>query len=365
MSGLACIVIGRHLIRFKRQRDILLLARCQFIRLGICSQGLLRLAKLALRRTVIHLYNFFSRISIAGIRNSDINADAAIRLSHIRCLNCKISVSESISERIHYAVLGKRLKIAVSHINILCIIVIFCIPEIRSARIIFIRIRNRLRQLSRRSDRTAQHICNSISTLHAALPYIQDTVQIVIVTYPAHVDQGSYIKQYDHVLKVIICFSQHILFQICQIPASRFKPAFTIFSGGTPDHDNRRIAVLRGICNHLVIQRHLRVRQRPVSPSACTRNMLAAPLLIYCCQFLIDLDCRIIPESFEKVHCIRYLYIPAGAISARKIINLYTSEYRNLLHRRTAAERKYLVIIFQHDNSFCRCLSRRISKSCL
>ena len=124
-------------------------------------------------------------------------------------------IGKSVSERIQHPVPCDRLKEAVSHVDIFLIDIPHACPEITRGRIILNPFRNRIGQVTGRTDTTGQDIHDAKAADHAALPHVKNRIRPDVIHKP-HIDDISGIQQDDHPGECAPDSSEHVQLRLCK-----------------------------------------------------------------------------------------------------------------------------------------------------
>ena len=187
------IIVGSHGILCCLERQKLAFAREERSCLAKSGEFARRFLQKSLRRTVIHLHDFFSAV-ISGICDKDKSADGLLGFGHTLHRKGKLCVGKSESERIAYAFcrIPKSLKIAVAHIDILSIVhVVNRFVEICGGRIVVHRSGEGVRKLAGRGYLSTQQFRHGKSALHAALPCDERGGDLIVIFDPGGIDDAA------------------------------------------------------------------------------------------------------------------------------------------------------------------------------
>ena len=176
MAAGSAVVIGGETVHVRRNPHFFLLAAFQMACLHKPDQFLCRISKAALRLLHIELHRLTASVYrpcifyAAGENQLRVRALSLDTYRSLRQLELRIR--KTISERVQHRIPGKRLKITIPHINIFLIHIFRNAAMIPIRRVIRYMPCNGVRELSLEHFPARQHIGNSVSAFHAALPRI-------------------------------------------------------------------------------------------------------------------------------------------------------------------------------------------------
>ena len=346
MARLSGVVIGSHMVDVVGDGHLLGIAWLQEAGLCKARQGLRRLAQLSLRRAVVDLDNLLALI-IARIRHIYGDFNLAVHFFHGGGFHGEVGIGEAKTEGIQHLIRRKRLKVAVSHIDVLNIVVVLIFAEVPGGRIILVRHGNGIAQLAGGRDIAADNVCGRLAALHAAVPNVHDGLDAVLF-HPAHVDDVADIQQNRHMVKLAGDFLNQVALIVGQEEASFRVAGVFALARGAAEHDDCLIGLGSCICDQLFAHGHFRLAPwlGPVPDSH--RRVLRNPVLIDFRQVLVDMDLRIFAETVENVRHMIDVYLAAGTGAALEIVDLNASEHRN---RFIWLHRQGLVLVLQQDRA--------------
>ena len=315
---------------------------------GLCKarQGLRRLAQLSLRRAVVDLDNLLALI-IARIRHIYGDFNLAVHFFHGGGFHGEVGIGEAKTEGIQHLIRRKRLKVAVSHIDVLNIVVVLIFAEVPGGRIILVRHGNGIAQLAGGRDIAADNVCGRLAAFHTAVPNVHHGLDAVLF-HPAHVDDIADIQQDGHMVKLVGDLLDHVAFVVGQEEASLRVAGVLALARSAAEHDDRLIGFGSCVCNQLFGHGHFRLAPGLGPIPDAHRRVLRDPVFIDFRQVLVDMDLRIFAEAIEDVCHVIDVYLAAGTGAALEIVDLNASEHRN---RFIWLHRQGLVLVLQQDRA--------------
>ena len=348
------VIIRSHIILRNNNTNLFLLSRCQLLRLRKPNQPPGRISQFPLRNLHINLNNLFPPY-LTGIRNRRRHRNLIPGILKNLRSRLKSRIRQPIPKRIKHLILRKRLKITISDINIFLIIILKRIPKILSRWIILNISSNRIRQLTTRTSLTSQHISNTISTFLATLPYIQNSLRMILL-HPAHINNITNIKHNNRTLTHLTDTADHILLRLRQTITSRIRIIILIFTCSS-SYNNKRNIIATCAVQHFLCNFHLFLRPRNTTPSLTfIIRILFNPVCINTQQFLIQLNLFTLLQRIQNSHYISRIHQTAGTKSAFIIMKCHAAKNSHTL---SLSQRKCLLLILQKYTSLCGCLSRQ------
>ena len=350
------VIIRSHIILWNNNTNLFLLSRCQLLRLRKPNQPPGRISQFPLRNLHINLNNLFPPY-LTGIRNRRRHRNLIPGILKNLRSRLKSRIRQPIPKRIKHLILRKRLKITISDINIFLIIILKRIPKILSRWIILNISSNRIRQLTTRTSLTSQHISNTISTFLATLPYIQNSLRMILL-HPAHINNITNIKHNNRTLTHLTDTADHILLRLRQTITASLRIIILILTRSSANNNQRNIIPARTV-KHLLCHIHLLLTPRHTPPTLTfIIRILHNPILINPHQLLIQMNPFTLLQSIQNPHDIPRIHQTTRAKPTLIIMKRHTSKNSNPL---PISQRKRLSLILQQHTPLSHSLSRQCS----
>ena len=222
LGNLAQIIIGGHGVYRKTHGHGLGLAGLQESGLPKGCQLTGRLAQLPLRGTKVDLNHFLAGL-VAHVAHIDLHTNGVAALYHLRHGKSKFCIGETVTEGIVYLLsrTGNGLEIAISHIDIVCIVdIVIGLVEIVGGRIILQTLGKGIGQLAAGVAVTDQQFCCCQAALHTALPCHQHGPDRRILLEPLRIDHTAHIHHHDDLGECGLYSLNHCFFSVGQIEIS-------------------------------------------------------------------------------------------------------------------------------------------------
>ena len=294
----------------------------------------------------------------AGIRHLNIEFCFAFGIVRFFRFDFKICIRQTESEFIQHLFGGEGFKIAVTHKDVLNIVVVFLCAEAAAARVVLISFCDCIAELSARSDFTGEYIRKRVSALHTALPsYKYRAYFILICIYLFKINKTAYIENQNDVVKMSRDKVKHLLFSAREVIAALFENVFAILSGASAYEYHGLIALFGCAFYNVVFKRHFRIKSRPMSPKPRIRYVfaLAAPIIINFSEIFVYMYFSVFFYAVGKADFIRRAYVSARAVADKKAVVLHSAEQRDII----LAVYGQSPVVFQQYAAVRRCLSQK------
>ena len=265
------------------------------------------LAQTSLRRAGVHLSHLFA-VTGAGVLHRDLHTDGIAQGFHLDILQGKGGVGQAKAEGELHRVLLEGLKVAVSHIDILSILVVFLAQEVL-AGVVLIAESHSVAELAGGGDLSGEQVRHSVAALHAALPDEQRAADGV-VTQPAQIQDAAGVDEHSGLLKGRAHLGQELFLVLGEVIAAGFQVVFpSLASRPANDHQSGLAAGCGGF--HLIVcQGHLVKVPGPVTPESHIGFIFSAPGGIGFGQFPIHGDAGVL-QALHEVDLIGRVHIAA------------------------------------------------------
>ena len=302
--NLSQVIIAGHLRQREADKNAFCLSGGQKAGLPVAGQLSGRLSKPALRRAVIHLYDFPAG-TVAGVRYQDAGLRQTVFRTDLRFSQSETGIAEAEAERIYHLFLhaGNGFKIAVADVDVLCIVdIVFALMKVSAARIVLQIPGIGIRQLAAGAVQTHQKLSRRAASLHTALESHQQPLYPRIFLEACSFHHAAHIHDDNRLFKggadlfhqrpfsvgqiEISLFKQGIahaqrvacpflrLFNLC--PGSSAVPAF---SGKTADGNHGRVCKRARFAHHGF--RQLRFRHHSRHPALRAFRGHIVPIELY------------------------------------------------------------------------------------
>ena len=276
------------------------------------------LAQTALRRAGVHLSHLFA-VTGAGVLHRDLHTDGIAQGFHLDILQGKGGVGQAEAEGELHRVLLEGLKVAVSHIDILSVLVVFLTQEVL-AGVVLIAESHSVAELAGGSDLSGEQVRHSVAALHATLPDEQRTADGV-VAQPAQIQDAAGVDEHSGLLKGRAHLGQELFLVLGEVIAAGFQVVFpSLASRPANDHQSGLAAGCSGF--HLIVcQGHLVKVPGPVTPESHVRGIGSTPLGIGVQKGLVQ-GYACVFQALHQVDRVRWVHVAPRAVPHVKPIQL-------------------------------------------
>ena len=266
----------------------------------------------------------FASAAFARVHDVCRDRDTLLGAVDLRVLEGEGGVALSRTEGEEHFVTREGLEVAVAHINVFGVLVVFLVSERLRGRVVGVSARDRVRQSAARLTLSGQDVGKRVSALHAALPYDEQRRRGQFLR-PREVDGRADVQHDDGARECALHGRDQSLFRSGEVIAAGTLGAVTVFSRGASDEYDGDIASFRRLLDDVLREGHLGVGKRPVTPKAGINGIFRSPIIIEGEQDGIELHSRTL-QSFDGGDEIGRAHVAAGAVADIEPIRLHPAE---------------------------------------